>query len=155
MVQANQLKVISQMAVGFDNIDIQSATSHHIAVGNTPGVLTETTADFTWALLMALARQVVTSNNEVHQGIWRPWGPEVFAGADVFGKTLGIIGFGRIGQAVARRAAWFWYEVSWFSLEMPKIKPCDQELNFATSIIYCSNRILSVCMPILIRLHGG
>ena len=102
-----QLKVISQMAVGFDNIDIQSATRHQIAVGNTPGVLTETTADFTWALMMALARQVVTSNNEVHHGIWRPWGPEVFAGADVFGKTLGIIGYGRIGQAVARRAAGF------------------------------------------------
>ena len=104
---ANQLKVISQMAVGYDNIDIEAATRHRIAVGNTPGVLTETTADFTWALMMALARQVVTSHNEVHQGIWRPWGPEVFAGADIFGKTLGIIGFGRIGQAVARRAVGF------------------------------------------------
>ena len=104
---AKQLKVISQMAVGYDNIDIQSATRLHIAVGNTPGVLTETTADFTWALMMVLARQVVVSHNEVHQGIWRPWGPEVFAGADIYGKTLGIIGFGRIGQAVARRAMGF------------------------------------------------
>lgn len=108
---SHHLKVISQMAVGYDNIDIKSATTHHIAVGNTPGVLTETTADFTWALLMAIARQVVISNNEVHQGTWRPWGPEVFAGADVFGKTLGIIGFGRIGQAVARRATGFGMKV--------------------------------------------
>jgi len=128
---SQQLKVISQMAVGFDNIDIQSATSHHIAVGNTPGVLTETTADFTWTLLMALARQVVTSNNEVHQGVWRPWGPEVFAGADVFGKTLGIIGFGRIGQAVARRALGFGMSVLVFVRNaedqalLPGVEFCD------------------------------
>jgi len=105
--KSNNLKVISQMAVGFDNIDIECATKNHIPVGNTPGVLTETTADFTWVLLMALARQVVVSHNEVHQGVWRPWGPEVFAGADIFGKTLGIIGYGRIGKAVAQRAAGF------------------------------------------------
>jgi glyoxylate reductase len=105
--KSNKLKVISQMAVGYDNIDVQSATKNHIPVGNTPGVLTETTADFTWALLMSLARQVLTSHNEVHKGIWQPWGPEVYAGTDVFGKTFGIIGFGRIGQAVARRAQGF------------------------------------------------
>ncbi len=104
---SNKLKIISQMAVGYDNIDILSANRNHIAVGNTPGVLTETTADFTWALLMSLARQVIASNNEVHRGVWRTWGPEVFAGADVFGKTLGIIGYGRIGKAVANRAIGF------------------------------------------------
>ena len=103
----SRLKVISQLAVGFDNIAVAAATGFHIPVGNTPGVLTETTADFTWALLMALARQVVVSNNEVQNGTWRPWGPDVYAGADVYGATLGIIGFGRIGQAVARRAAGF------------------------------------------------
>lgn len=105
--KSKNLKVISQMAVGYDNIDIESAIKNGIPVGNTPGVLTETTADFTWALLMAIARQVVASHNEVHRGIWQPWGPGVFAGAEVFGKTLGIIGFGRIGKAVARRAAGF------------------------------------------------
>jgi len=128
---AHHLKVISQMAVGFDNIDIQTATRHQIAIGNTPGVLTETTADFTWALLMALARQVVNSNNEVHQGIWRSWGPEVFAGADVFGKNLGIIGYGRIGQAVARRAVGFGMKVLVFVRNaknqdsLPRVEFCD------------------------------
>jgi glyoxylate reductase len=101
------LKVISQMAVGFDNIDIDAATARRIPVGHTPGVLTETCADFTWALLMAAARRVVEADREVRQGIWRPWGPNILTGPDIFGSTLGIIGLGRIGQAVARRAAGF------------------------------------------------
>jgi glyoxylate reductase len=111
----SRLKVISQLAVGFDNIAVITATRFHIPIGNTPGVLTETTADFTWALLMALARQVVASNNEVQSGTWRPWGPEVYAGADVYGATIGIIGFGRIGQAVARRAAGFGMKILYSS----------------------------------------
>lgn len=101
------LKVISQMAVGFDNIDTAAATRRGIPVGNTPGILTETTADFAWALLMAAARRVVEADKEVRAGIWRPWGPDVLTGYDVHGATLGIIGFGRIGQAVARRAKGF------------------------------------------------
>lgn len=103
----SSFKVISQMAVGVDNIDVGAATKRGIPVGHTPGVLTETTADFTWALLMAIARRIVEGDNEVHQGIWRPWGPEVLLGVDLNGATLGIIGFGRIGQAVARRAQGF------------------------------------------------
>lgn len=102
-----ELRVISQMAVGFDNIDVKTATEKGIAVGNTPGVLTETTADFTWALMMAAARRVVEGNNEVLDGVWRPWGPDVLTGYDIYGATLGIIGFGRIGKAVARRSAGF------------------------------------------------
>jgi glyoxylate reductase len=105
--QMHHLSVISQMAVGFDNIDVPSATMAGIPVGNTPGVLTETTADLAWALLMAAARRVVEGNNEVHQGIWRPWGPDVMCGRDVYGATLGLIGFGRIGQAMAARAKGF------------------------------------------------
>ncbi len=104
---ANSLKVIAQMAVGYDNIDITAATKKGIPVSNTPGILTETTADFTWALLLAAARRVVEGDKEVRAGIWRPWGPDVLTGVDVFGATLGIIGFGRIGQAVARRAKGF------------------------------------------------
>ncbi|MBE0696597.1 MAG: D-glycerate dehydrogenase, partial [Anaerolineaceae bacterium] len=102
-----KLKVISQMAVGFDNIDAKAATAKGIPVGNTPGVLTETTADFTWALLMAAARRVSEGDREVHAGIWRTWGPDVLTGYDIYGATLGIIGFGRIGQAMARRAKGF------------------------------------------------
>jgi glyoxylate reductase len=106
-VAGNSLKVISQMAVGYDNIDIQAATALGIPVGNTPGVLTETTADFAWALLMAAARRVVEADKLTRAGGWKTWGPMFMLGTDVFGATLGIVGFGRIGQAVARRAAGF------------------------------------------------
>ena len=103
----NHLQVISQMAVGYDNIDVAAATAAGIPVGNTPGVLTETTADLAWALMMAAARRVVEGHTEVHQGIWRAWGPDVLCGTDIYGATLGLIGFGRIGQAMAARAKGF------------------------------------------------
>lgn len=109
------LKVISQMAVGFDNIDVSAATQRRIPIGHTPGVLTETTADFAWALILAAARRVVEADRQVHRGIWKPWGPEVLTGLDVYGATLGIIGFGRIGQAVARRAKCFNMRIIYYS----------------------------------------
>jgi glyoxylate reductase len=112
-----KLKVIAQMAVGFDNIDIKAASSRKIAVGNTPSVLTETTADFTWALLMAAARRVVEAHNEVQEGIWKPWEPFVMCGQDIYGATIGIIGMGRIGQAVARRAAGFHMHILYTDLQ--------------------------------------
>lgn len=102
-----QLKVISQIAVGFDNIDVAEATRRGIPVGNTPEVLTETTADAAFALLMAAARRVVESNRAVHAGKWKTWHPLHYLGQDVYGATLGIIGLGRIGQAMARRAKGF------------------------------------------------
>jgi glyoxylate reductase len=102
-----QVKVISQMAVGFDNIDIPAATARGIPVGNTPGVLTDTTADFAWALLMAAARRVVEGDKFTRAGGWKTWGPIDFLGPDITGATLGIVGFGRIGQGVARRARGF------------------------------------------------
>ena len=98
------LKVISQMAVGYDNINVAAATSRGIPVGNTPGVLTEATADLTWALLMAAARRLPEAENYVKQGQWQTWQPTLLLGADLVGKTLGIVGLGRIGAAVARRA---------------------------------------------------
>ncbi|MHC1785183.1 MAG: 2-hydroxyacid dehydrogenase [Anaerolineaceae bacterium] len=104
---APRLKVISQMAVGYDNIAVAEATRLGIPVGHTPGVLTETTADLAFSLLMAAARRVVEGAEEVHSGVWRPWGPDVLTGYDVYGATLGIVGLGRIGQAVARRAKGF------------------------------------------------
>ena len=102
-----QLKVLSQIAVGFDNIDVPEATRRGIPVGNTPEVLTETTADATWALMLAAARRIVESNRAVHSGNWRTWHPLHYLGQDIYGATLGIIGLGRIGIAVARRAAGF------------------------------------------------
>jgi glyoxylate reductase len=109
-----QMKVISQMAVGFDNIDIQAATARGIPVGNTPGVLTDTTADFAWALLMAAARRVVEGDKFARAGKWRTWGPIDFLGPDVTGATLGIIGLGRIGRGLAKRAQGFDMRVLYF-----------------------------------------
>jgi glyoxylate reductase len=102
-----QVKVISQMAVGFDNIDVAAATARGIPVGNTPGVLTDTTADFAWALLMAAARRIAEGDKFTRAGKWKTWGPMDFLGPDVTGATLGIIGFGRIGQGLAKRALGF------------------------------------------------
>ncbi|KAA3643232.1 MAG: D-glycerate dehydrogenase [Chloroflexi bacterium] len=109
------LKVISQVAVGYNNIDVAAATQRGIPVGNTPGVLTKTTADFAWALLMAAARRVVEGQRFVEAGKWRTWSPTLLMGSDVHGATLGIIGFGRIGQAVAKRAQGFDMRVIYYN----------------------------------------
>jgi len=101
------LRVVSNYAVGYDNIDVPACARRGVAVGNTPGALTETTADLAWALLMAGARRVAEGDRYVRAGHWRTWGPLLLLGEDVHGATLGIVGFGRIGQAVARRAAGF------------------------------------------------
>src|SRR5207249_9401903 len=93
--------------VGVDNVDLAEATTRGIPVGNTPGVLTEATADLAWALLKAAARRIPQGDRYVRDGQWRTWEPTLFLGADVHGATLGIVGFGRIGQAVARRARGF------------------------------------------------
>lgn len=102
-----QLKVISQMAVGYDNIDVAAAQVRGIAVGNTPGVLTEATADLTFALLLAAARRLFEAAAYVREGRWQTWEPMALLGADLSGAVLGIVGLGRIGRAVARRAAGF------------------------------------------------
>ncbi len=107
MSRALNLRVISNYAVGFDNIDTAEATKRGIIVGNTPGVLTETTADFAFGLMMAAARRIVEGDQQVRAGEWKIWGPMIFLGQDVHGATLGIIGLGRIGSAVARRGNGF------------------------------------------------
>lgn len=104
---ATKLKIIANYAVGYNNIDLPTATQRGIIVTNTPDVLTDATADLTWALLLALARRVVEGDTWVRTGRWPGWTPTQMLGADVSRKTLGIIGMGRIGQAVAQRAAGF------------------------------------------------
>jgi glyoxylate reductase len=101
------LKVVANVAVGFNNIDVAAARRHGVVVTNTPDVLTETTADFAWALLMAAARRVVEADQFARSGQWTRWQWDLLWGNDIHGKTLGIIGFGRIGRAVARRALGF------------------------------------------------
>lgn len=101
------LKVVANVAVGYNNVDVAAARRRGIVVTNTPDVLTETTADFAWALLMAAARRVVEADHYARSGQWTVWKWDLLWGADVHGKTLGIVGFGRIGRAVARRALGF------------------------------------------------
>jgi glyoxylate reductase len=101
------LKVISSCSVGVDNVDLAAATARGIPVGNTPGVLTDATADLAFALLLAAARRVVEGDRFVKKGSWKTWGLDLMLGADLRGATLGIIGFGRIGRAVAHRASGF------------------------------------------------
>ena len=99
--------MVSNFAVGFDNIDVPACTRRGIPAGNTPGVLTETTADLAFALLMAAARRIPESVDYVRDGNWRTWGPMLLMGVDVHGATLGIVGFGRIGREMARRGRGF------------------------------------------------
>lgn len=101
------LRIVANVAVGYNNIDVTAARRRGIVVTNTPDVLTETTADFTWALLMAAARRVVEADHYARSGQWKAWKWDLLWGGDIHGKTLGILGFGRIGRAVARRALGF------------------------------------------------
>ncbi|HSL77166.1 MAG TPA: D-glycerate dehydrogenase [Candidatus Limnocylindrales bacterium] len=112
-----QLRVVSNYAVGFDNIDVGACARRGVRVGNTPGVLTETTADLAWALLMAAARRLAEGSRFVLDGNWKTWDPLLLLGPDVHGATIGIVGFGRIGQAVARRAQGFGMEILYHDLE--------------------------------------
>jgi len=105
--QAPRIRVISNMAVGVDNIDLEACTRRGIPVGNTPGVLTNGTADLTMALLLSAARRLVAASTDARQGRWQTWSPTGWLGADLHGATLGIVGMGKIGQAVAERAQGF------------------------------------------------
>jgi glyoxylate reductase len=104
---ATGLKVVSNVAVGYDNIDVAAATQRGILVTNTPGVVTESTADLTWSLLCSVARRIAEGDRYIRAGKWRDWTLLLMAGSDIYGRTLGICGMGRIGQAVARRAQGF------------------------------------------------
>ncbi len=114
MEAAPRLRVVSNLAVGYDNIDIVEATKHGIVVGNTPGVLTETTADLAFGLLMAAARRLVEADNYTRKGLWKTWGPQILLGQDIHGATLGIVGLGRIGAEVAKRGKGFSMKVLYY-----------------------------------------
>jgi glyoxylate reductase len=113
--EATNLKVISNLAVGFNNIDIEAASEKGIMVTNTPGVLTESTADLAFTLLMATARRIPEASEFLRTGKWKAWAPMMLTGQDVFGATLGIVGMGRIGEAVAKRAKGFDMEVLYYN----------------------------------------
>ena len=111
--------MVSTVGVGYDNIDVAACTRRRIMVTNTPGVVTEATADLTFALLMAVARRVVEADRYVREGHWRAWMWGYLWGTDLTGKTLGVLGFGRIGQAVARRARGFAMRILYYSVDRP------------------------------------
>ncbi|MDZ7966019.1 MAG: D-glycerate dehydrogenase [Nostoc sp. DedSLP03] len=133
VIESGKLKVISQMAVGYDNIDIAAATARKIPVGNTPGVLTDATADFAWALLMAAARRVVEADRFTRTGLWQTWEPDLLLGPNVTGAILGIVGFGRIGQAVARRAKGFEMQILYTSRQR-----CSRELEQSLGVEFAT-----------------
>ena len=112
---APRLRVVGNFAVGYDNIDVPACTRRRVVACNTPGVLAETTADLTWALLLAVARRVVEGVEYVKQGHWKYWGPRILLGQDVHHRTLGIVGMGQIGWEVARRGLGFDMRVLYYS----------------------------------------
>jgi glyoxylate reductase len=121
-----RLKVVSNYAVGFNNVDVAAATARGIPICNTPGVLTETTADFAWTLMMAIARRVVEADRYTREGRFKQWEPMLLLGTDVHGKTLGLIGAGRIGQAMARRARGFSMRVVYADVFDPPANVVDE-----------------------------
>lgn len=125
-----QLKVISNYAVGFDNIDVTAATARKIPVGNTPDVLTDATADFSFALMMSAGRRILEGDRYVRDGRWKTWGPMLLLGNEIKGATLGLVGFGRIGKAMAHRASGFDMRVIYYD---PNEDEHDLALN-ATSV---------------------
>ncbi len=149
------LKVIAQYAVGYDNIDIATASQQGIIVTNTPGVLTETTADLTWALLMAASRRIVEADRYIREKKWNvAWGPETLLGSDIFGATLGIIGLGRIGQAVARRAFGFNMKILYYS--KTKRKEIEEKLDAKQvdlPTLLRESDIITIHVPLTLETH--
>ncbi|MFZ0038207.1 MAG: D-glycerate dehydrogenase [Candidatus Acidiferrales bacterium] len=115
LAAAPKLRIAATVSVGYDNIDVPACTKRRVVATNTPGVLDDTTADFAWTLLMAVARRLVEGDAMIRAGEWKGWNLDQLCGTDVWGKTLGILGFGRIGQTVARRARGFDMRVIYFN----------------------------------------
>lgn len=145
---AKNLKVISCYSVGFNNIDLEAASEFGIAVCNTAGVLTESTADLTWALIMATCRRISESERYLREGKFKAWEPLLMVGQDVHGKTLGILGMGRIGQAVAKRAIGFDMRIIYHNggLEVGSLPFDAQEVNLET--LLRESDILSLHTPL-------
>ena len=153
---ASKLKVISNLAVGYNNIDIAEATKSHIVVGYTPGVLTETTADLTFALLMAAARRVVEADKYTRKGWWKTWGPMILLGQDIHHATLGIIGLGRIGAEVAKRAKGFDMKVLYYD----ELRRSEEEerllgVEYVSELakLFTGADFISVHVPLLPQTH--
>src|SRR6266852_5499127 len=153
---APKLRIAANVAVGFDNIDVAACTKRGVVATNTPGVLDETTADFAWTLLMAVARRLGEGEQLARSGKWKGWDLDQLVGADVWGKTLGLVGFGRIGQAVARRATGFQMKVIYYDAVRA---PLDIEKGFHAeyrdlNALLAEADFVSVHVPLLPETRG-
>ena len=156
LFSAPKLRVASNVAVGYDNIDVDACTKRGIAVTNTPGVLDETTADFAWTLLMTVARRVAEGELLARSGNWKGWNLDQLCGADVWGKTLGIVGFGRIGRSVARRASGFQMKIIYTDavrVSEEVEKTLNAEFRDMNSLLAESD-FISLHVPLLPETHG-
>jgi len=142
------LKVISNHAVGFDNIDVAAATERGIPVGNTPGILTDATADMAFALMMAAGRRVVEAEKFLRAGKWKTWGPSMLLGLDFAGASLGIVGFGRIGQAVAKRATGFDMRVLYYDPSAPTPPPNLPAISTDLDTLLRESDFVSIHVPL-------
>jgi glyoxylate reductase len=152
---APKLKIVSQLAVGFDNIDIAEATKRGIYVTNTPEVLTDTTADFAWALLTAVARRVVEADKYVRTGQWKvSWHPAMLTGRDVYGTTIGIVGAGRIGYAVAKRATGFGMKILFYDvIPRPEMEKDFGAKKVNLDTLFKESDFVSIHVPLMKETH--
>jgi lactate dehydrogenase-like 2-hydroxyacid dehydrogenase len=142
------LRVVSNYAVGFDNIDVPAATTRGVPVGHTPGVLTETTADLAFALILGAARRLVEAAKVSKESDWRAWSPSLLLGWDVHGATLGVLGWGRIGQAVARRASGFEMEVIFSDPSVGVGETRDGAASVTPDELFARSDFLSLHVPL-------
>jgi len=152
---APKLKIVSQLAVGFDNIDIPEATKRGIYVTNTPEVLTDTTADFAWALLMAVARRVVEADKYVRTGQWKvAWHPAMLQGRDIWGATIGIVGAGRIGYAMAKRATGFGMKILFYDvIPRPEMEKDFGAKKVDLDTVFKESDFVSIHVPLMRETH--
>src|SRR5215471_4406022 len=153
---APKLKIAANVAVGFDNIDVAACTKRGVMATNTPGVLDETTADFAWTLLMAVARRLGEGDALARSGNWKGWDLDQLVGMDVWGKTLGIVGFGRIGRAMARRASGFQMKVI-YTDAVHATAEVEKELHAEyrdMNVVLAEADFISVHTPLLPETHG-
>jgi len=147
------LKVISNHAVGFDNVDIAAATARKICVGNTPSILTDATADMAFALMMAAGRNLVQGERMVRDGMWKTWGPSILVGQDFVGATLGIIGFGRIGQALAQRVQGFNMHTLYYDLSASSRRPDLSAVSTDLETLLRESDFISIHVPLTPGTH--
>src|SRR3979490_2697131 len=153
---APKLRIAANVAVGFDNIDVPACTKRGVAATNTPGVLDETTADFAWTLMMAVARRLGEGEALARSGKWKGWDLDQLVGADVWGKTLGLVGFGRIGRAMARRASGFQMKVIYYdAVRVPDAVEKELKAEFRDmNALLAESDFVSVHVPLLPETRG-